>query len=628
MPANRTGGFDLVIEFDQFFMTQAARLTLSLAQADTPFGTDPTKDIVGTATISPTLAYIWFDEEPNSAGSLHRRRATTDVISMVLNLGTGSLKVKSYALNGQAVEVPTDICEIPLGGFIEVTDRVEARQLNAVLDRPKPDETTLSLGALIDFTLDPNTASEAGGPDPKIDVRLDEALILSAPLIWLWLMKADVSGYTRSDDTYIPPGPPALVACRQETLDLIRLGIRDAVYATLSEVVDWRLNRKGLMPLQILPISTDGSAVGPTALTVRTIGTSMLLLFETTGRSGNAAAITSSQLYSGQAMALTIPNQTLIGGVVRDALKQSFDGLTDAAFVADQPCLLAQRTTVIPKPSEKVPNPSPFVLTSLVAGVDESEQIHIVGSLEQSGLGGAYTATASFDVALALSAEISVVKGIPQLIITPLPGESKVTDSDIAIAWWAYALAGVLIPIVGAIIAGIVDAFGGGLVVGPVRDALAEAELATAGLPMSAGGMNLSVQSTSMNQVDAPRRTIDFGWFSLPSPFRDHDLVIRLSAKSLPTLPNTLTISCQVPDAEDADRRIDAVGGWLADGTRWGMSIDDAVAVIQGGQISMIVGSPPNQADVEVATSVRGLPYLRTKPSPGPNLEDLPECPG
>jgi hypothetical protein len=78
-----------------------------------------------------------------------------------------------------------------------------------------------------------------------------------------------------------------------------------------------------------------------------------------------------------------------------------------------------------------------------------------------------------------------------------------------------------------------------------------------------------------------------------------------------------------------ADERISFVGGINADGTRWKLALDQAIAGVEQGKWRFWVSSGGNSIWVVVAVSASGRKYLKTQndgDQPN-NLLSLPECP-
>ncbi len=617
MPPNIHGNFDYVVELDEDFITRIALLQLKIKTEKQPIGQDPNKDdMTGEAMISPSLKRIWFEIDEEKS------------ISIRLDLGEGLIRIKTVLIRDKwphiVMQIPKPHGDIKIQGYIDIKDRVEEITADAILDRAKPNEKTSSLCAVINFNKD--------NPYPKIDIQINKELAQDANIIKTYLLQARLLGFKLHDGTQIPPGDAAVEAARNQLFDDICGKINDAVINTLKNTTSWQLNLPGVVPLKIEPVDSKNppEPLGSTALTVRTLAGSLLLLFRTIGPGGNPALITSSQIIKHSlpraSMGITIPHMTLIGGVVRRSIINSFTGLSQDSFLQDQPCILASSTRVTPVVEQGEPTPESFNLTSLIALVDESSQIRIGGSIGDSYMNGAVTWTASFEIIIKLDAEVKVSDGIPKLVITSTVVSSKVTKSDISVAWWAWAIAAVigyvnLLPMI--IAAGPI------VIEGKVNENLSKIK-DDLGPPKSIdipGATKLNVVNTSLHDEDAPPRTLSIGPIQIYIG-RDHDLSIVLdSADYCMNPPCSLKVSCIIPDDFDSDRRIDAVGGILPDGTPWGMSIDEAIAAIESGKIKMVVGDPPNEAEVEVITPSGHLPYLRTHPGKGPNLLNQSRCP-
>ena len=83
-------------------------------------------------------------------------------------------------------------------------------------------------------------------------------------------------------------------------------------------------------------------------------------------------------------------------------------------------------------------------------------------------------------------------------------------------------------------------------------------------------------------------------------------------------------------DRYNPHERIRGIGGTNADGTRWWLQLDQAIAGIKRGEWQFYVERPPgHRVNVIIARSQYGNEYLKTETDgeQPDNLLSLPECP-
>jgi hypothetical protein len=611
MPLSTHGGADLAVEIDQDLITDLARLSFLPRTTEKSIGNRPTPDdndrFVGIATIRTDLVAVWFTEEPPYVGSLQRSRATTNRVTLTLSVN-GRLLLERVRTALGWLELPPSLGTVPLEGFIDITDRVEARRLRIAVDRANPTQRRRAWCAIIDLNND-----RTGGMDPVIEVRINWSRFFSPILL---------QGLTDEE--------------RAAIRDDLTRQVSEAVRPQLQAVEDWRIDSRGIAILNA-QVEGSGSAFGATGLAVRTITTvaqarassSLVLLTQTTGSGGNPAVVTRSALEDvrdatigtgvnvpvNRYLNIQLPNSTLLRGVVLPALNRAFVGDTLPSWGPGVPIFLTRPHDVVAL--------EPYTLGTLIAGVNESNRVQINGTIRLSRWWG--TAGASFAIQLRLFARTDIARGMPVLTVVPIVASSQVSDAWASVYWWVHAV----FPGISFAIQEIIR----GIVFSQISDTLPTSLAQGLEIPLP-GGVDFPPIGVEVNlfQVAAPRGTITIGPpptppIMLPSPLRDHDLNIVLPAQRLPT---ELTVTCVTLDEQDVDRRLDAIGGRLPNGAAWGMAIDDAVAAVSSGAVTMVAVAPGASAvPVVVRRSTNGLPYLTTETDADPrnNLAALPPCP-
>lgn len=598
------GGYDLGVRISQRSVSQIASATFSIAPITRDFPTGPVgpnDDAAGTITLAPDLMYLWFTREPFVPMREWRpgaarpwalgTRSTSDVVTIVLTLGLGSLEITGFRnpLTGSWVDrtdpnspgfTPPDKRRVDLRGYLQITDRIETRRLRVTPIRENPAIAVDAWCTVVDFTPQPARST------PAIDVWID----------YEWALR-DLSNPTA-----------ALLALSKSSLSTIERRIEAELPAVLAALDDYRLPNQGLLALSISP--QTGGPLDPTnviALTVDSFRgdplTADSALF-TLQRIASSGAPTRTGVWPPGAgdMQIVISNEFLLRRLVFDALAATFAGLDEDRILPGVPVILSTPLAV--------DGDDPYVLDQLLVFTSDASEVVILAVVIVDR--GFAKTTATIGITLSFSADSTVSQGIPVLRLTPIVRSASVLNTQTEMAWWA-----VLLPIVNFFL-GIAALIMERIARDTIQAMLPQGQ-AGMDVPLP-GGVRFDVTDVSLNQADSPQ--------SLPFlPLREHDLVISLTTAEL---PDTLIVSCIRRDSTDQQRRIDAVGGQLDDGTRWGLTIDDAIAAIDAGRRLATANPDGTQTPIDV---IRGpnvrAPYLRSRPdaSAANNLLDLPECP-
>jgi hypothetical protein len=106
--------------------------------------------------------------------------------------------------------------------------------------------------------------------------------------------------------------------------------------------------------------------------------------------------------------------------------------------------------------------------------------------------------------------------------------------------------------------------------------------------------------------------------------------LIGIISKDPKTMATNHQIHCiNKSDRQNIHERIKSVGGVSSDGTRWKLTLDEAIQGIEAGKWRFYVSVNGKSVWVAVATAASGHKYLKTEADDAQtnNLLSLPECP-
>ena len=177
-------------------------------------------------------------------------------------------------------------------------------------------------------------------------------------------------------------------------------------------------------------------------------------------------------------------------------------------------------------PIGTIPGIASVRLTSLVLGIDGAGRLHAVADILGTGSGGTFTVTGTIDQAFTLAAAPSP----SGFTLAATPAGPPVITSDVQIPAWVYAASvftgGALLTTVLAA----VDIFGGpviaGLATGPIATAFAAG--VTFPVPLPSSLLPLTPRLLTSFEADASPQTLTIGTFTIPFPFRAHDIIVNL----------------------------------------------------------------------------------------------------
>lgn len=613
------GGFDQVFEISAAYVAEQVRQRVVVTDALVDVNT-PAQQISGT--IEARIHDVWLATpaqvfRPDSgrwvaAGA--RSRAPQLVVALELDSdrarGTGlTVRKLTVTVGGNPIPltVPADkqYLDLHAGVAVRVPVLAEPLHTRAAATDPFP-ANPVPCVALATPPADP---ARPDVPGVAVDVVVDETRLKACPFV-RWLL--DLAAAARLD-----PEKDVMVPLRAELAKQVTAEVHEQLRTTTDPLVQ--------EPQRLLLYSATDPAV--TRVDVLVDPESIRVLLTLGGTGGDAALITASILAGPtDALGICVNGTSLLRDVLRPVLEGIFVNLDDGDFLENEPCTVDKRVLVTLDDKDEV------VLTYLQAGVDESEDLVLWWQMEVEW--AATKVLVEVEVPVTLSVQRALTETAQALSIVP-----KIGPADYA------ALAMTPVPLWGQLVQGVVS--------GAIGSSLKRFKAPNPFNQPLPAGTELRVNGYTLHQDDAPRgvrtepgtRLIgkdfgpDLGLADLiittadpvprtPARWRDHDLVVRLGSRSY---PKQLVVGCAVPDSDDADSRIDSLGGTYTRNGRpvqWAMSIDDAVAHLRGGGTMVVAPGTPEEATVSVVEG--SSPYLRTsRDSPTDNnLAALPRCTG
>lgn len=610
MPRDTNGNFDQVVEIGvDYFRRQAATRLSSEPKA---LESGPAGGFHYSGTVVPTVRNVWFGDAAE-----------------VFDEDTGSWNAVAQVAPFNAI-----VFAVEMTGHVDI-DKVPVPGSGGLTIAPAPGAERLEVHAaalfLAPLSVQRHAARTARDQNfPAERTLCAVALMPTGP--FLTNIKVDVAAIRRSPFTKWASqlvldaklGDPEVVVVKA-VRDALHNAVETQLLATMQTVCDWRIDGEARVGV-VVPTPE----MGVRDMEVVTTFQSIRVFMRTTGPGGQTALATRSQL-AGASVA--IPADDIVITVngrafverLRTSITGAFKGLKPGDFLPGEPCTVNKEVGV-------VLSGSPFTLQYLQAGVDESSRVVIWFFLQTIEWWG--TADIEIELPLTIGVERDVRSGRQVLVLTPQQQEAT------------YAVAAYTVPVIHWIIEAIVHKMVGDSLRSPLD---LDPELVD--VPQTEV---VAVNSVSLNQPGAP--TGDRTWPSTtpligggvglgvashliglhPGRYRDHDLVIHLSAARYPT---PLAVDCVKPDGSDPVRRIDGLGGSFtapagASPRPWAMPIDDAIdwllvpgnAMTSDG-VAVVVGRQP--ADYPPANPTAGtLPYLRTAGDAGDanNLAARPTC--
>ena len=664
------GDFDQTMELSENLLTAAASATLPIKSdpEDLPAGLG----VTGSVEATPNLVRIWFRTRPrpwaSDSGFGNLTRNTSDVITLALRVDVHiEVQTARIVVNNQAQTIDTSdsryalLRSIDFPAFVEVEDHVEVQTLDVKMERePEPPvdveaqreaaERKVQLPCVvIDFNLKP---ALFGRDWPRVDVRINRSDVQAVGAAdrnrAVKSMMAAAVAAANGDGA---AGDAALT----QLVNTLIATITSKVAEIVQSITTWQLELaqdRGKVLLYVPPppkippppeLTSDPPI--PKSLGVKTLPESLFIGIDYLAKRGRTQNVTLSTLRGRGGrlddFGVTVSNRWLLRGIIRVVLATMFGRagppptpLTPADFVGNEFCVLKSEVRGLTFGKGAT-------LESLFAFVNNSSQLEITLQISKEDPPGV-TAHAVLDLKLSFSVRRSLAGASQtlELITTFDNPNTAITSKQVDVAWWWYVI-GALNPItppltvgagvgaggVGAAAVGLVD----GVIVEDIfSDKLNEA-LASFSGPSTATAVPLPVTierpGVELNDPGAPPMATPLGAaLAMANIVGGHDLYLGAGFSSLlPPKPTdaeraqdpyagALKVEFVIPDStDDPGRRLDGIGGMLADGSEWRLPIDDAIALVDAGRLLTVEVPPAPETKVITAVGPGGAPYLRTE---------------
>ncbi|MGN6257295.1 MAG: hypothetical protein ACTHN3_06045 [Solirubrobacterales bacterium] len=467
MPAEETGGWDLVVE--------VATTALERHLDDVTPHTLPATPVSNSAfqgTVHPVLQPV------------HLSLDTHHGISIEIALDGTRLRIEhvTMPIGGTTDHLPDSLAEVRLSGRIRLTDTIEMQP------------TTHDV--VIDF--DHDDAEDL----PQAETTLESDSLLAAPVAQFVLAEAFLTG-----------GEVAYNETSRELLESVQMQIGLQVLAAIA----------GLHTIPIIP----APRLAISAADLKTDPPSLHACYALCNPPGRSFSIRRSMLLTTSAgsvadvAAIAVSNEGLLGCFIRPEIQRILQ-LPSSGFRHDHPCEFVG--------SSRLPgvNLEPWITEtttdSLITGLDENGLLRIVAHFTAHGIADAFSIRCTADVALSIGAEVT---SGGRLSITPTLAHTPTAAVDIEVAPWVYVV-GLLVffPAIGP--TAFADLFGATLLDGPIAGLVSRmlGMLPSVALPLPDTVRPVRVRATTSAEPGAPRRTLTIP--PGPDPFPSNDLIVNL----------------------------------------------------------------------------------------------------